>query len=89
MTYELYKDVKLIHEKLHGGEAYRVPAFYLYLKFHDNYLIIIDKLKDVGDFMLFVEVNVSDTCLLFAKTDELITLLVCYIRKDKYGEFGK
>ncbi len=88
MNDELYANVELIHEKLHGGSAYRVPTFYFYLKMHDNYLIMVEKLKDVRDFMLFTEANASDTCLLFAKTDELITLLACYIREDKHGEFG-
>lgn len=87
MTGELYDDVKLIHEKLHGGSAYRVSTFYLYLRFHDNYMIMLEKLKNLDNFMLFVEENGSNPCLLFVKTEELITLLACYIREDRYGEF--
>ena len=89
MTDALYEDVVLIHEKLYRGEAYRTPTFYLYLKFHDNFMIIMEKLKDVGDFMLFIEVKVSDTCFLFVKSDELIKLLAEYIRENRRGEFGK
>ena len=89
MNDKLYADVKLIHKKLYRGSAFRPDTFYLYLKFHDNFMIIMEKLKDVRDFMLFIEVKVTDTCFLFVKSDELIKLLAEYIRENRHGEFGK
>lgn len=91
MTDELYADVILIHEKLYRGSAFKPDTLYLYLKFHDNFVIMIKKLVDVHDFLQYVHRNIQDSgeYLLFAKSDELIRLLADYIRENRHGQFGK